>query len=140
MKQMDGEIKQNVLGRCPKGKVQRHQRGDLWSFQAFHVCKSPLVETLLKSKFHILHKKSGTTDGDGGEGDLSDRLADGLQGGYHGLFLPHGVGLGDKVDGKGGAEDADEQPEEFCQNWQLGVCHIIDLDQRQVHIPRCTQK
>ena len=22
MKQMDGEMKQNVLGRCPKGKVQ----------------------------------------------------------------------------------------------------------------------
>ena len=61
-------------------------------------------------------KKSGTADGDCGEGDLSDGLAEALQGGDHRLLLPHGVGFSHKVDGKGGATDTDKQPEKVCKN------------------------
>ena len=52
-----------------------------------------------------------TSDGDRGEGNLSDGLAHALQGRDDWLLLPHGVGLCDKVDGKAGAANADDHPE-----------------------------
>ena len=59
-------------------------------------------------------------------------LADGLQGGDHRLLLPHRVRLADQVDGKAGAADADEQPEEVGQGGELGIGDIVDLKRNRL--------
>ena len=46
MKQMDGEMKQNVLGRCPEGQVKYTRFAVNWNIVRLSVQKIQMIEKI----------------------------------------------------------------------------------------------